>query len=283
MDNGPESNAFVVGWPIDHSRSPLIHNYWIKQNGLRGTYQKHACEPENFALFLSQLGENGFVGGNITIPHKETAFDLVDECDSHARALGAVNTVWLHNGKLHGSNTDGYGFVANLDETAAGWSNAGRRQAGALVLGAGGAARAIVHALVERGFERIWIANRTPGRAGILARQFGSKCEPISLQEIADIAGQVRFVVNTTSVGMAGNNDRPVDVSLFCEGTIVNDIVYTPLITPLLKDATERGLQTADGLGMLLHQAVPGFERWFGVRPSVTPELRRLVLDDLGE
>ena len=230
---------------------------------------------------LRGLKQEGFIGGNVTIPHKEMAYKLAEQLDSNAKRLGAVNTLWLEGGILQGSNSDGYGFLANLDDRAPGWDDPSRLKRGALVLGAGGAARAIIDGLIQRGFSRIYIANRTLERAANLAETFGSVCEPVSL----DQAGQYRsiaIIINTTSIGMK-DNKSPLDLSGFDQNTVVNDIVYTPLYTPLLKQADQLGMIAVDGLGMLLHQAVPGFEHWFGIRPQVTQELRKLLLVDLGE
>ena len=274
--------AFVTGWPIEHSRSPLIHNYWLELHELAGSYVKHACPPEAIANFLSGLKESEFIGGNVTIPHKEAVCRLVDVLHLDAEILGAANTVWLADGKLHATNTDGYGFLANLDDRSPGWDSGECRKRGALVLGAGGAARPIVHALVERGFTSVFIANRTFSRAEALADRFGSACQAVDPANLPDAVRRCGLVVNTTSVGM-NDNGSPIDLAGFEDDTIVNDIVYTPLLTPLLKQAGSLGMQPVDGLGMLLHQAVPGFERWFGVRPNVTPDLRALLLADLGE
>ena len=273
--------AFVTGWPVEHSRSPIIHNYWLKRLGLKGEYVKRACAVDEFPSFLKGLNNEGFVGGNVTIPHKEMAFKLAEQLDSTAQRLGAVNTLWFEDGILQGSNTDGYGFLANLDDRASGWDDSDRQKRGALVLGAGGAARAIIDGLIQRGYSKIYIANRTLERAEKLAHTFGPLCEPISLDQ-ANQNQSIAIIINTTSIGMKDDNS-PLDLSDFSQNTVVNDIVYTPLHTPLLKQAEQLGMIGVDGLGMLLHQAVPGFEHWFGIRPQVTQELRELLLDDLGE
>lgn len=277
--------AFVIGWPIDHSRSPLIHNYWLDQYGLEGVYEKIPIEPTSLGKFLATVSENGFVGGNITIPHKENAFALVAKSDDISNALGAINTVWISDGKLMGSNTDGYGFLANLDDRSPGWDHNIRKSRGALVLGAGGASRAIIYGLVQRGFDPVVIANRTHSKAEHLAEKFGSSCHAIPLHQITEFAGSASLIVNTTSLGMGGGDDRelPHNLDVVAADALVHDIVYTPLTTPFLAAAKERGLCTIDGLGMLLHQAVPGFEKWFGVKPEVTPQLRQILLADLGE
>jgi shikimate dehydrogenase len=268
--------AFVAGHPIAHSRSPLIHGHWLSLHGLAGTYGRIDVEPARFALFLGGLEANGLAGGNVTIPHKEAAFALVERRGAAAQAIGAVNTVWLEDGQLVGDNTDAYGFAANLDAEAPGWRDADS----ALVLGAGGAARAIVHALKQAGIARIVIANRTEERASALADGFGVESVPWS--HIADELRRADLLVNTTSLGMAGKGELAIDLASLGDTAIVTDIVYVPLETPLLAAARARGLRTVDGLGMLLHQAVPGFERWFGVRPQVDDALRSLILSDLG-
>lgn len=274
--------AFVVGWPIDHSRSPMIHRYWLEKYGLHGEYVKHPCTQDDFPGFLTSLDKHGFVGGNVTVPHKESAFALVDKTDSVANALGAVNTVWMEDSVLHGTNTDEYGFLANMDELNPGWDKRDNLQRGALVIGAGGASRAIIHALVVRKFNRITIVNRTEDKARHLAQLFGSTCCPAGLEWLEKPDRDPAIIINTTSLGM--NDGRsPVNLSVFSQDTIVNDIVYTPLHTPLLRQAADLGMTPVDGLGMLLHQAVLGFEKWFGVRPQVDEGLRTLVLRDLGE
>jgi len=275
--------AFVTGWPVDHSRSPLIHKHWLAIHGLQGDYVKHPCEPEGFADFIENLDQQGFVGGNVTIPHKESAFERVDLADETATRLGAINTVWRENGKTHGSNTDGYGFLANLDQQSPDWDSPERLKRPALVLGAGGASRAIIVGLLDRGFDRVVIANRTLSRAQNLQNQFGDKCLATELNADLLLKFDPSIVVNTTSLGMGGEGDLPINLSDLSDDTLVSDIVYTPLITSFLKAARDAGLQTVDGLGMLLHQAVPGFEKWFGVRPEVTEELRNIILRDLGE
>ncbi|MEE9313895.1 MAG: shikimate dehydrogenase [Rhizobiaceae bacterium] len=277
-----EIHTFVTGWPVEHSRSPLIHRHWIKIYGLSGDYEKLPCSELEFPKFLKDLPKSIYRGGNVTIPHKEAAFQQVTVVHPTAKALGAVNTLWQEGDVLHGDNTDGYGFLANLDDRAKGWDGADRQQRGALVLGAGGAARAIIYALLERGFNSVTIANRTLERAEKLADKFGPKCQAADLKQLSKQTYDCALVVNTTSVGMDGKS-LVLDLTSFSTQTVVNDIVYTPLLTPLLKQAKTLGLQTVDGLGMLLHQAVPGFERWYGVRPAVDEELRGILLRDLGE
>jgi shikimate dehydrogenase len=268
--------AFVVGWPIAHSRSPLIHNYWIKQLDLDAEYRREAVKPEELAGFIGSLRERGYVGCNVTIPHKEAVLSLA-EPDERAQAVGAANTLLLDGETLRATNTDVEGFLGNLDEAAPAWD---RGLETAVVLGAGGGARAVVFALLTREVGRIYLVNRTPARAEALRKKFGSRVSLANWDEMTGLLGGAGLFVNTTSLGMAGQ--PPLDINLRCPPSlVVADIVYTPLETGLLKLARARGLRTADGLGMLLHQAVRGFERWFGVRPQVTPELRALVEADL--
>lgn len=274
--------AFVTGWPIDHSRSPLIHNHWLKQYGLAGEYVIRPCEPEKFAEFLATMKQEGFIGGNISIPHKETAFTIIDAPEPAALNLGAVNTIWMENGHLCGTNTDEYGFLANLDEQHPGWDNSDNKAAGALVLGAGGASRAIIHGLLQRQFANITIANRTLDRAKNLVNQFGSNCHALELNQVTPQNFNPAIIINTTSIGMK-DDIQPIDLEGYPVTAIVHDIVYTPLITPLLAQAQSLNMPTIDGLGMLLHQAVPGFEKWFGIRPKVDASLRQLILENLGE
>ena len=271
--------ACVVGWPVKHSRSPLIHNYWIEQYKLDAVYRREEIAPEAFADFISQLAARGYVGANITLPHKEAALAL-SEPDDRARAVGAANTLWLAGGHLHSTNTDVEGFTANLDVTVPGWDDALEE---AVVLGAGGAARAVVYGLIERGCGRIHVVNRTPERAGALRERFGETVHAAHWSALPHLLARAGLLVNTTSLGMTGQPPLAVDLSPLHADTVVADLVYVPLETPLLAAARGRGLATADGLGMLLHQAVRGFQLWFGVRPEVTPQLRAVIEADLKE
>ena len=268
--------ACLIGWPAAHSRSPLIHHYWLRQLGIEGGYNIEAVPPEGFAEFVLHLSAHGFVGANVTIPHKERALAL-SQPDARARAVGAANTLWYSSGKLCSTNTDVEGFVGNLDASAPGWDGA----TDVLVLGAGGASRAVVFGLIERGIVRVHLANRTMERARALADQFGVNVHPIAWDAIEGVLPRVKVLVNTTSLGMHGQPALELDVNLLPPDAVVADLVYVPLETPLLAAARARGLKTADGLGMLLHQAVRGFELWFGQRPEVTSELRTLVEADL--
>lgn len=271
-------HAAIIGHPVAHSRSPLIHNYWLKQLGIDGEYGRRDVPPAEIDLFLANFRASGLVGANVTVPHKEAAFRAAEELDPVAAALGAVNTLWLADGRLHGANTDVYGFLGNLDAAEPEWA---RSLDEALVLGAGGASRAIIHGLLERGIERVAVVNRTLSRAEALRDQFGSRVHPVEWRDLpARLVGK-RLLVNTTSLGMKGQPPLDIDLSTLSPDALVTDAVYVPLETPLLRAAKALGLATVDGLGMLLHQAVPSFERWFGVRPEVTPELRALAIADL--
>jgi shikimate dehydrogenase len=267
----------VIGWPVAHSRSPLIHNFWIGQHALKGEYRREAVKPEEFETFIKELSQRGYAGANVTIPHKEVALKL-SEPDDRALAVGAANTLWFEGETLRSTNTDVEGFLANLDQMAPGWD---RGLDDALVLGAGGAARAIVFGLLSRGVTNIRVANRTFARAQALRERFGDSVKPIQWDEVGGLLAGTGLLVNTTSLGMKGQ--PPLDLRLedLRKSAVVADIVYSPLITPLLAEAKDLGLRYADGLGMLLHQAVRGFSLWFGVKPEVTSELRSMVEADL--
>ncbi len=268
--------ACLIGWPAAHSRSPIIHHHWLHRFGIEGAYNIEAVPPEGFAEFVQNLSRHGYVGANVTIPHKERAL-LLTEPDARARAVGAANTLWYEGETLHSTNTDIEGFINNLDACAPGWDSIDE----AVVLGAGGSSRAVVFGLLERGLKRVHLVNRTAGRARALADQFGERVAPHGWDALGDVLPFAGLLVNTTSLGMKGQPALEVDTGLLPMQATVADLVYVPLDTPLLVAARERGLRTADGLGMLLHQAVRGFELWFGRRPEVTSELRRLVEADL--
>ena len=274
---GKEQKAVcVIAWPAGHSRSPLIHNYWIKQHKLDAEYRREAVPPDKFAEFVTHLHEHGYIGANITVPHKEPALKL-SEPDERARAVGAANALWYKDGRLRSTNTDVEGFLANLDAVTPGWD---RGLSTAVVLGAGGGARAVVYALVTREVGRIYVINRTKEKAQALRKKFGSAVQVAGWDETTGLLGDAGLLVNTTTLGMVGQ--PPLDFNLRCPASmVVADIVYAPLVTGLLASARARGLRSADGLGMLLRQAVRGFELWFGTRPEVTPELRALVEADL--
>ncbi len=268
--------ACLIGWPAAHSRSPLIHKYWLTSFGIDGDYRIEAVEPAAFADFIGHLAARGYKGANVTIPHKEQALAL-SVPDARARAVGAANTLYFYGGELHSTNTDVEGFIGNLDASAPGWD----RTEDVLVLGAGGSARAVIFGLIERGIRRVHLANRTASRTQVLADQFGAQVRPLAWDAVGDVLPRVGRLVNTTSLGMKGQPPLDVNVGALPASATVADLVYVPLETDLLKAAKARGLQTADGLGMLLHQAVRGFELWFGRRPAVTPDLRALVEADL--
>jgi shikimate dehydrogenase len=266
----------VIAWPAGHSRSPLIHNYWIKQHKLDAEYLREAVPPEAFADFIKGMRANGYVGANVTVPHKEAVLKL-SEPDERARAVGAANALWFDDDRLRSTNTDVEGFLANLDAATPGWD---RGLSTAVVLGAGGGARAVVFALLAREVGRIYVINRTEERAKALRKKFGARVQVAGWEETTGLLGGAGLLVNTTTLGMVGQ--PPLEVNLRCPPSlVVADLVYAPLVTGLLASARARGLRTADGLGMLLHQAVRGFELWFGIRPEVTPELRALIEADL--
>lgn len=270
------SAACLIGWPAAHSRSPLIHHYWLRTLGIEGGYNIEAVPPEGFAEFVLHLSTHGFVGANVTIPHKERALAL-SMPDARALSVGAANTLWYDGAELRSTNTDIEGFINNLDACAPGWDTA----SDALVLGAGGSSRAVVFGLIERGIKHVHLANRTIERARALADQFGGSVHPVAWDAIGDLLPRAGLLVNATSLGMHGQPALELDVNLLPSHAVVADLVYVPLETPLLSAARGRGLKVADGLGMLLHQAVRGFELWFGQRPEVTSELRDLVVADL--
>jgi shikimate dehydrogenase len=268
--------ACVIGWPVEHSRSPLIHNYWLKRYRIDGAYRRELVPPEEFALFVESLAARGYVGANVTLPHKEAALAL-SQPDAGARAVGAANTLWL-DGALRSTNTDVEGFLHNLDACVPGWDRDLKK---AVVLGAGGAARAVIYGLLARGAGRVAIVNRTPGRAEELRRRFGGRAHAAPGEERDALLADAALLVNATTLGMQAQREPAVDVGRLPADAVVADLVYVPPTTTLLRAAKARGLRTADGLGMLLHQAVRGFALWFGTTPEVTPELRALLEADL--
>ncbi|WP_181705117.1 shikimate dehydrogenase [Chthonobacter rhizosphaerae] len=277
MSGSSSPTVGVIGWPIAHSRSPLIHNHWMAVHRVEGRYDRLPVAPDAIEGFLADFPSSGLVGANVTIPYKEIAYRAVAERDPVAERLKAVNCLWTDGGRLVGANTDVQGFVGNLDVALPGWDDNPRV---AFVLGAGGAARAVVDGLVHRGYA-VRLANRTLARAESLAALYPGRVAVCDFADAARAALQADVVVNTTSLGMKGEGEIPLELHRLGPETIVADIVYVPLETPFLARARAAGLRTVDGLGMLLHQAVPSFEHWFGVRPVVTAELRALVEADL--
>ena len=267
--------AAVIGWPIKQSKSPLIHGYWVDQHGINGSYEAIALSPDDFVSGIRELVAQGYRGCNVTIPHKESVLNLADSISERAKAIGAANTLVFKDGQIIADNTDGIGFINNLKQGAPNWNAASGT---AVVLGAGGAARAIVYSLLQEGAPKVIIANRTMGKAKRLAEFFGDKVRAIPLDKIAGVLAETQTLVNTTSLGMVGQPQLKIDISSLPKTVLVTDIVYNPLKTKFLEQAESLGLRTVDGLGMLLHQAVPGFEAWFGVRPNVDTTLRQIVL-----
>lgn len=268
--------AGVIGDPIAHSLSPRLHGHWLKRYGLKGHYVPLHVTHQNLADVLRILPDMGFVGVNITIPHKEFVLSLATHVSDRATLIGAANTLtFLGNSQIQADNTDGIGFLSNIRQNLPGWTAA---TGPALVLGAGGAAKAIVSALINDGAPKVTVVNRTRLRADALKDQFGARVETQDWTRIPDLVGDVALIVNTTSLGMAGQSPLIIDLSRLTPPTVVTDIVYKPLDTELLETARQMGCETVDGLGMLLHQAVPGFERWFGYTPMVDEDLRAAVL-----
>jgi shikimate dehydrogenase len=270
--------ACVIGWPIEHSRSPLIHNYWLNKYGIDAVYEKKAIQPKNVSNFIANLTSSEFIGCNVTIPHKETAFQAVAMADEIARRLGAVNTVYLRDGLVCGTNTDGEGFIASLRHSH---PNFELRNKTAIVIGAGGAAKAIIGALFDQGVAKIGIINRTRERIRDLQAQFGSGIYEISETISLEVLKGCGLLVNTTSQGMEGQPTLELEIQNLNHNALVADIVYTPLDTAFLEKAKKQGNPVLGGLGMLLHQAVRGFELWFGVKPAVTSELYALIAADV--
>lgn len=274
--------ACVIGWPIHHSRSPLIHQFWLKQYRLDGVYTREAVEPRVFADFLNNMATNGYCGANVTLPHKEQALQLCDKTSELARRIGAVNTLWFNDGRLFGDNSDVSGFLDNLDEQTPGWDAQCER---AVIVGAGGAARAILAGLQARKIGSATLLNRSVARARHLAEEATDWGDARINAEPLDSVGQrlagAGLVINTTSLGMSGQPELDLELGELPDHAVVCDIVYVPLETGLLKAARRRGLRTCSGLGMLLHQAAPGFRHWYGVRPEVTKELRALIEADI--
>jgi shikimate dehydrogenase len=270
--------AAVIGYPVAHSRSPLIHNYWLKLYGIPGSYDRIEVTPAHLTAFIGNFADQELVGCNVTVPHKEQVSRLVRIADPETERLGSVNTLWMEDGELLATSTDGYGFLQNLRSTAPDVTLEGQT---ATILGAGGASRPVIAALRSAGVAHIHLANRTAERATTLAAELGEGIHPVDWDAIPVLLETTGLLVNTTSLGMKGGEPLLIDLSPLPSDAVVADIVYVPLETDLLRQASRRGLRCVDGLGMLLHQAVPGFERWFGRRPEVTPELRALLVRDL--
>ena len=268
--------AGVIGSPIGHSKSPRLHGYWLQKHGINGHYIPMEVTAANLKTVLRHLPKAGFRGVNITLPHKEAALALADRITDRAALIGAANTLsFTADGAIQADNTDGYGFIENLHQYAPDWKPSATP---ALVLGAGGAARAVLSALLDAGVPRVTLANRTKGRAIDLAEAFGARVDVIEWNSAPSILETIGLLVNTTSLGMDGSAPLKFSIENLPSTALVTDIVYSPLRTDLLKAAEAKGCTTVDGLGMLLHQAVPGFHRWFGLRPEVTDELRQAVL-----
>lgn len=274
--SGKARLAGVIGWPVGHSRSPRLHGYWLHHLGIDGAYVPLAVRPEDFEQVLRALPRMGFRGANVTVPHKEQALALVDHVEPLARRIGAVNTLVVRDdGSIEGRNTDAFGFLENLRHGAPHW----RPEAGpAVVLGAGGAARAVCAALVDAGVPDIRLVNRSAARAEQVAADMGGHITVLGWDRAAASLEGANVLINTTTLGMTGQPPLDIDLAALPQHAVVNDIVYAPLMTDLLVAAAARGNRAVDGLGMLLWQAAPGFEAWFGVRPEVTPALRHFVL-----
>jgi shikimate dehydrogenase len=268
--------AGVIGHPIAHSKSPRLHGHWLRKLGLAGHYVPMDVAPQNFEEVLRALPKAGYVGVNVTVPHKEAALRIADDVTDRAALIGAANTLtFTADGRIHADNTDGYGFIANLRQTAPDWDPAAGP---AVVLGAGGAARAILSSLVDAGVPEIHLSNRTQARAEALKADFGNKIKVVDWVQAGNVLEDATTVVNTTSLGMMGHPELRVPLDGLQKGALVTDLVYNPLQTRLLREAEEMGCVTVDGLGMLIHQAVPGFERWFGQRPEVETDIRAILL-----
>lgn len=266
----------VLGYPIHHSKSPKMHGFWLDQVTVPGHYIPLEIHPDNFESALKNMPKLGFRGANVTIPYKERALEIADFVSERAERIGAANTLYFDaDGKIHADNTDGYGFITNLKNGASHWT---AKSGPAFVLGAGGAARAILDALITEDTPKIYLTNRTKERALKLAQEFGDRVKVVDWDDKNTILSDITTLINTTSLGMNGNDDLGLNFSLLTDAMTVTDIVYTPLETELLKHAKQQGCTCVDGLGMLIYQGIPGFENWFGATPVVTDELRELLL-----
>jgi len=268
--------AAVLGHPINHSKSPKLHNYWLSLFNIDGYYIPLDIDPRNFENSIRALSGLGFVGANVTIPYKEKVLKIADKISDRAAIIGAANTLtFLQDGSIYADNTDGYGFLQNIKCKYNDWS-AG--EGTSVVFGAGGASRAILGALIEDGANEVILANRTRSRADQLRSDFGAKIKVVDWMKVQNYLSDASTVINATSLGMDGKAELPIPLQELKKNALVTDIVYTPLNTPLLENAAKRGCRTVDGLGMLIHQAIPGFERWFGVKPDVSEKLRELLI-----
>lgn len=276
MSNTKIPLAGVIGSPISHSKSPALHQHWLKTNGIQGFYIPMDVSRDNLADVIRTLPQMGFVGVNITIPHKEAVLEMADLVTDRAALIGAANTlIFRKDGIIHADNTDGYGFIENLRNGAPKWQP---KSGPAVVFGAGGASRAVIASLIEVGAPEIRLSNRTRNRADILQKEFGAKVKVYDWVKAGNMMDGAATVVNTTSLGMVGKPEFRIPLDGLPSTAVVTDLVYAPLDTPFLTKAREKGCTTVDGLGMLLYQAVPAFERWFGTRPVVDDELRETVL-----
>ena len=267
---------FVIGNPIDHSLSPKLHNYWLSLFNIDGYYIPLDIDPRNFENSIRALSGLGFVGANVTIPYKEKVLKIADKISDRAAIIGAANTLtFLQDGRIYADNTDGYGFLQNIKCKYNDWT-AG--EGTSVVFGAGGASRAILGALIEDGANEVILANRTRSRADQLRSDFGAKIKVVDWMKVQNYLSDASTVINATLLGMDGKAELPIPLQGLKKNTLVTDIVYTPLNTPLLENAAKRGCRTVDGLGMLIHQAIPGFERWFGMKPDVSENLRKLLI-----
>ena len=268
--------AAVIGHPIAHSKSPNVHGYWLRKYGLKGHYIPMDIAPDKLADLLPRLADLGFVGANVTLPHKEKVMEIADLITDRATLIGAANTlIFRKDGRIHADNTDGYGFIENIRQAIPDWNP---KSGPAVVFGAGGASRAVLASLLDVGVPKIMLTNRTRIRAEKLKEDFGNRIQVIEWVQAGNVLEEADLVVNTTSLGMTGKPEMRVPLDGLKPGAIVNDLVYTPLQTRLLATAEQQGCRVVDGLGMLLHQAVPGFERWFGKRPVVDENVRAAVL-----
>jgi shikimate dehydrogenase len=275
--SGAARLAGILGWPVDHSRSPQLHGHWLDHYGIDGAYVPMAVRPEHFAVAVAALPKLGFVGANVTVPHKEAAYAACDRLDETARRIGAVNTLSFTAEGILGRNTDGYGFIENLRHGAPDWRAA---RGPAVMLGAGGSARAVAVALLDAGLPELRVLNRTFDRAAALADALGGRVRAVPWEQFANAASDASLLINTTTQGMVGQPALELDLAGLPRAATVTDLIYTPVETKLLVDARQRGHSVVDGLGMLLWQAQPGFAAWFGVEPAITDALRAAVLAD---